>query len=77
MIEKRLKNEESLKKWRAFKAHRTGYYSIWIILLLCFFSFTAEFWANSKPIYLSYQGQSYFPVFKAIFFLSQTAGSTF
>lgn len=64
LIENRIKNEETLKKWKAFKAHRTGYYSIWIILALCFFSFTAEFWANSKPIYLSYKGESYFPVFK-------------
>lgn len=64
MIEKRIKNDQTLKKWRAFKAHRTGYYSVWIIFALCFFSFTAEFWANSKPIYLSYQGKSFFPVFK-------------
>lgn len=64
MIENRIKNEEVLKKWKAFKSHRTGYLSVWIILISCFFSFTAEFWANSKPIYLSYKGESYFPVFK-------------
>ena len=64
MIEKRIKNEQTLKKWKAFKAHKAGYFSVWVILISCFFSFTAEFWANSKPIYLSYQGQSYFPVFK-------------
>ncbi|MBT4791871.1 MAG: ABC transporter permease subunit [Halobacteriovoraceae bacterium] len=64
MIEKRIKNEQTLKKWRAFKAHRTGYFSIWIILIACFFSFTAEFWANSKPLVLNYEGKIYFPVFK-------------
>ena len=64
MIEKRIKNEQTLKKWRAFKAHRTGVVSLWIIILACIFSFSAEFWANSKPLYLSYQGKSYFPVFK-------------
>ena len=64
MIEKRIKNEQTLKKWRAFKSHKTGYFSIWVIVISCFFSFTAEFWANSKPIYLNYQGESYFPVFK-------------
>ena len=64
MIEKRIKNEQTLKKWRAFKNHRTGYISCWLILLACFFSFTAEFWANSKPLYLSYKGKTYFPVFK-------------
>ena len=64
MIEKRIKNEQTLKKWKAFKAHKTGYFSVWVILISCFFSFTAEFWANSKPIYLSYKGESYFPVLK-------------
>lgn len=61
MIEKHLKNEQTLKKWRAFKGHRTGMVSIWIIIISSFFSFTAEFWANSKPIYLKYNGESYFP----------------
>lgn len=64
MIESRIKNEQTLKKWRAFKSHKTGYYSVWVIIISCFFSFTAEFWANSKPLYLSYQGKSYFPVLK-------------
>ncbi len=61
MIEKRIKNEQTLKKWRAFKSHKTGYYSLWLIFVLCFLSFTAEIWSNSKPLYLSYKGNSYFP----------------
>lgn len=64
MIERYIKNEETLRKWHAFKSHRSGYISIWIILVSCFFSFTAEFWANSKPLYLNYAGESYFPAFK-------------
>jgi len=64
MIEKKLKNEQSLKKWRAFKSHKAGYFSIWLITILCSLSFTAEFWANSKPLYLSYKGESYFPFIK-------------
>jgi ABC-type microcin C transport system permease subunit YejE len=36
MIEKRIKNEQTLKKWRAFKAHKAGYFSVWIILISCF-----------------------------------------
>ena len=63
MIEKIIKNEETLKKWRTFKKRKTSYFSIWLILLACFFSFTAEFWANSKPIYLNYKGSSFYPVF--------------
>lgn len=63
MIEKILKNEESLKKWKRFKSHKLAVSSAWLMLIALFFSFTAEFWANSKPIYLKYKGKSYFPVF--------------
>lgn len=64
MIERLFKNEESVKKWRAFKSRKPAIISIWLILFACFFSFTAEFWANSKPIILSYKGETFFPVFK-------------
>lgn len=63
MIEKFIKNEDSLKKWRRFKSHKLAVGSSWLIGLALFFSFTAEFWANSKPLYLRLQGKSYFPVF--------------
>ena len=57
MIERFIKNDISLKKWRAFKARKLSWYSLIAILVMCFFSFTAEFWSNSKPIYLSYEGK--------------------
>lgn len=63
MIEKFIRNDESLKKWRRFKSKKLAVASAWIVGLACFFSFTAEFWANSKPIYMSYNHKSYFPVF--------------
>jgi microcin C transport system permease protein len=62
MIENLLKNEDSLKKWRRFKSHRLAVISSWLIGLSLCFSFTAEFWANSKPLYLKFNGKSYFPV---------------
>lgn len=64
MIEKILKSEISKKRWRRFKSNRLAVYSGIIILVLNFFSFTAEFWANSKPIVLQYKNQVYFPIFK-------------
>lgn len=64
MIDKFLKNEESKKKWIAFKNRKPAVISVWLILIGCFFSFTAEFWANSKPLILKYKGTTYFPVFK-------------
>ena len=61
MIEKLIKNEQSLKKWQAFKRKKVSYYSLLIIFIMTFFSFTAEFWANSKPLYLNYNGNTFFP----------------
>lgn len=62
MIEKFIKNEDSLKKWRRFKSNKLAVISSWLVGIALFFSFTAEFWANSKPLYLKYNGKSYFPV---------------
>lgn len=62
MIERFIKNDDSLKKWRRFKAHKLAVISAWLVGVALFFSFTAEFWANSKPLYLSYKGKSYYPV---------------
>jgi len=58
-----LKNDESIKKWNAFKKRKPSIISVWLILIFCFFSFTAEFWANSKPIFLKHKGHIYFPIF--------------
>jgi microcin C transport system permease protein len=64
MIERFLKNDESVKKWRRFKSRRLAIVSTWLVLLACFFSFTAEFWANSRPLILKYHGETYYPIFK-------------
>lgn len=66
MMERFLKNELSRKRWNRFKAHRSALVSVWILLIVAFLSFTAEFWANSKPIYLHYHGKSFFPVMQTI-----------
>jgi microcin C transport system permease protein len=63
MIERFLRNENSIKRWRYFRSRKTAIISIWILLLLMFFSFTAEIWANSKPLILKYHGETYYPVF--------------
>jgi microcin C transport system permease protein len=64
MMERFIQNDETLKKWRRFKSKKLAVISCWLVGLACFFSFTAEFWANNKPIILKYQDQYYFPVFK-------------
>ena len=62
MIDKWIKNEETLKKWQAFKSKKAAWISLWLILIASFFSFSAEFWANSKPLVIKYRGEIYFPV---------------
>lgn len=63
MIEGFIKNDDTLKKWRRFKSHKLAVFSAWLVGVALFFSFTAEFWANSKPIYLKFDHKSYYPVF--------------
>lgn len=58
-----INNELTLKRYRRFKKDRVAVFSVWVVLALFFFSFTAEFWINSKPHFLKYQGKFYAPLF--------------
>ena len=53
----------NVRRWWNFKANRRGYWSLWIFLALFVVTLFAEFIANDKPLYLRYDGKSYFPVF--------------
>lgn len=64
IAERLIKNELSLKRWRRFKKSKSAIVSCWIIFAIAFFSLTAELWANSKPIVMSYQGTMYWPIFQ-------------
>ena len=64
MIEKRLHSDLAKKRWRRFRSDKLAVVAVWFLLVLAFFSFTAELWANRKPVVLSYQGSVYFPVFR-------------
>ena len=60
-----IQNNQLLKKrWKVFKTCRRGVYSLWLLIIFSFFSATAEFWANDRPIVLVYKNQIYFPVLK-------------
>ena len=59
-----IKNELSLKRYRRFKRDKIAVFSVWGFALLLFVSFTAEWWANSKPHVMYYHGQMYFPLVK-------------
>jgi microcin C transport system permease protein len=64
MIESWIKNDQTLKRYRRFKALKRSVVSVWIFAALLLLSATAEFWANSKPLVMSYKGSIYFPVIK-------------
>ena len=50
------------RRWQNFTTNRRGYWSLWIFLVLFFITLFAEFIANDKPLYIRYDGKSYFPV---------------
>lgn len=64
MIEKLIDNELTLKRYRRFKRNKMAVFSCFVVGLLIFLSATAEYWANSKPLIMSYQGKIYVPLFK-------------
>jgi microcin C transport system permease protein len=49
------------RRLQNFKANKRGYWSLWIFLALFVTSLFAEFIANDKPFYVSFEGKSYFP----------------
>jgi microcin C transport system permease protein len=51
----------NLRRWQNFKANRRGYWSLWIFLVLFVASLGAEFIANDKPFFVSFEGKFYFP----------------
>jgi microcin C transport system permease protein len=63
-IEKLISNPQTLKRWRRFKKIRRATFASWVFLFLLLISLTAEVWSNDKPIYMKFQGQNYWPIFK-------------
>jgi microcin C transport system permease protein len=53
------------RRLETFKAHRRGYWSLWIFLALFGLSLFAELIANDKPLLVEYDGHYYMPIFKS------------
>jgi len=49
-------------RWQRFKAHRRGYWSLWLFLVLFVASLGAELLANDKPLLMVIKGHWYSPV---------------
>ena len=53
------------RRWQIFKAHKRGYVSLWVFLIVFSLSLFAELIANDKPILVYYKDSLYLPVFNA------------
>jgi microcin C transport system permease protein len=53
----------NIRRWHNFKANRRGYWSLWLFLVLFVITLFAEFIANDKPLFIHFDGKSYFPIF--------------
>lgn len=50
------------RRLAVFRAHRRGWWSLWIFTVLFVFCLFAEFIANDRPLVIRYDGQWLFPV---------------
>jgi len=63
-MQRLFKNPIARRRFARFKALRRAYVSLWVLILLYALSLGAELICNSSPLYVRFQGQSYFPVFR-------------
>ncbi|MDE0310459.1 MAG: ABC transporter permease [Acidiferrobacterales bacterium] len=49
----------------SFRAHRIGYWSMWVFLVLFGISLFSEFIANDKPLLIRYNSNLYFPILQS------------
>jgi len=47
-----------------YKKNKLAVAALYVVIFLVAMALTADFVANDKPIYCSYKGESYFPIFK-------------
>jgi len=64
MLKKIFKNPLTLKRVQRFKEVRLAYFSLWILVVLYLLSLCSELLCNNVPIYIRFNGNSFFPVFE-------------
>ncbi|MFH1548625.1 MAG: ABC transporter permease subunit [Candidatus Omnitrophota bacterium] len=52
------------KRFRRFKDKKRAYWAFLLLIILYVLSLGAELICNDKPLYIRYNGKSYFPIFK-------------
>ncbi len=54
----------SRRAWLRFKRNRLGFWSLVVFCVLVVISLGAELVSNDRPLFVRYEGQTYFPIFK-------------
>ena len=68
------------RRWRKFKSLKRGYYSLVILVTAYALSLFLPLMVNNKALYVSYNGNSYFPAFRDLLdlpFVGPLGGTTF
>ena len=65
MKQKRSRQGLGVRRWRRFKSHKRGFYSLIIFSILFVLCLGAELISNDKPFLVYYEGGLYSPIFKA------------
>ncbi|MGF1700121.1 ABC transporter permease [Photobacterium makurazakiensis] len=55
-------NPLTKERWSRFRAHKRGYWSLWIFAFLFVITLFAEIIANDKPLVINFQSDWYFPI---------------
>lgn len=56
------------RTWRQFQRHHLGVTALYIVILFVLAAIYAPFLASSKPLFVSYNGQAYFPLFRYLYY---------
>jgi len=62
MIERLIKNDLTLKRYRRFKKRKLAVISLVALVFSVFLTFAAPYLANSRPLIMKFKGELYFPI---------------
>lgn len=54
--------------WERFYRHKLGRYALYVVFLFVLVGIYAPFLASSKPLFVIYDGEMYFPLFRYLFY---------
>lgn len=63
MITRKIKNPLARKRLMRFKEVKRAYIALWVLVLLYAVSLCAELLCNNVPLYVRFNGRSFFPIF--------------